>query len=105
MFSFLKPKTNVIYVNDIDDILNNIELIDIRETSEFKRGHIKKAKNIPMGNLLENPTKYLNSNKTYYIMCQSGGRSKITTNKLSKNGFNVVNVAGGFGSYIGKYKI
>jgi rhodanese-related sulfurtransferase len=54
-----------------------------------------------MGNLLSSPEKYLIKDKTYYIMCQSGGRSGNTCRALTKQGFCVINVAGGMGSYVG----
>ena len=102
MFDFLrKDAGKVIHVNDIDSLIGKVELIDIREPYEYKGGSIKTAKNIPMGNLLSSPEKYLIKDKTYYIMCQSGGRSGRTTKILAKQGFNVINVAGGMGSYVG----
>lgn len=102
MFEFLKRNTGkVIHVNDLDSLIGNIELIDIREPYEYKSGTIRTAKNIPMGNLLNNPEKYLMKDKTYYIMCQSGARSKRSCSVLQKKGFDIVNVAGGMGSYVG----
>lgn len=102
MFDFLKREQGkVINVNDIDDLLGRIDLIDIREKYEYANGSIKSAKNIPMGDLLNDPEKYLNKNKEYYIMCQSGGRSARATSILSRQGFDVINVAGGMGSYVG----
>nr|WP_314464148.1 rhodanese-like domain-containing protein [uncultured Clostridium sp.] len=102
MFEFLKRNTEkVIHVNDLDPLIGSIELIDIREPYEFKSGTMRTAKNIPMGNLLYNPEKYLMKDKTYYIMCQSGARSRRTCSALLKKGFDVVNVAGGMGSYVG----
>ncbi len=102
MFDFLKKdNSNVIHVNDIDSLIGKIELIDIREPYEYRNGSIKTAKNIPMGNLLNAPEKYLIQDKTYYIMCQSGARSGNATKALAKRGFHVINVAGGFGSYVG----
>jgi len=102
MFGIFKKNTGkVINVNDIDSLVGKVELIDIRETFEYKRGSIKTAKNIPMGELLENTEKYLNKDKEYYIVCQSGGRSTTACNKLTNKGYDVVNVAGGVGSYIG----
>lgn len=102
MFDFLKGTSGkVINVNDIDSLVGEIELIDIREDYEYKAGSIKNAKNIPMGELLNEPDKYLNKSKEYYIMCQSGGRSLRTCNNLTNQGFNVVNVSGGMGSYVG----
>lgn len=102
MFDFLKRNAlKVIHVNDLDGLIGSIELIDIREPYEYKSGSIKTAKNIPMGNLLNNPDTYLKKDKTYYIMCQSGGRSSRSCSILTKKGFDVVNVAGGVGSYVG----
>lgn len=102
MFDFFKTNSGkVINVNDIDDLIGNIELIDIREDYEYKGGSITSAKNIPMGELLNTPDKYLNKSKEYYIMCQSGGRSARTCNSLTNQGFKVVNVSGGMGSYVG----
>lgn len=54
-----------------------------------------------MGNLLTSPEKYLAKDKTYYIMCQSGGRSGRTARALTKQGFKVIDVVGGMGSYVG----
>ena len=102
MFGFLKRNNGkVINVNDIDDLIGKIQLIDIREKYEYVGGSIKSAKNISMRELLDNPQKYLDKDKEYYIMCQSGGRSSRACNTLSSQGFNVINVAGGMGSYKG----
>ena len=102
MFGFFKGNDGkVINVNDIDNLIGKVELIDIREDYEYKGGSIKSAKNIPMGQLLNEPAKYLNKNKEYYIMCQSGGRSARACNNLVSQGFDVVNVSGGMGSYVG----
>ena len=102
MFGFLKSNDDkVINVNDIDNLIGIVELVDIREPYEFKGGSLRTAKNIPMGNLLSEPNKYLNKEKAYYIMCQSGGRSGRTCRALLKQGFNVINVSGGMGSYVG----
>lgn len=102
VFEFLKrDNSQVINVNDLDNLIGKIDLIDIREPFEYKNGTIKTAKNIPMGNLLESPEKYLTKDKTYYIMCQSGGRSSRTVKLLEKQGYKVINVSGGMGSYVG----
>ena len=98
---FNKNSGKVINVNEIDNLIGKIDLIDIREPYEYKTGSIKSAKNIPMGDLLNDPEKYLNKDKEYHIVCQSGGRSSTACNKLRGLGFDVVNVAGGVGSYVG----
>ena len=102
MFGFLtKSDTQSVNVNDLDSLIGQIELIDIREPYEFKGGSIKTARNIPMGTILNAPEKYLIKDKIYYIMCQSGGRSSSATKALAKLGYNVINVSGGMGSYAG----
>jgi rhodanese-related sulfurtransferase len=102
MFDFFKRDTSKsINVNAMDDLIGKAELIDIREPYEYKSGSIKTSKNIPMGNLLEDPDKYLLKEKTYYLICRSGARSSRTTKKLAKQGFTVINVAGGMSSYSG----
>ena len=102
MFSFLKrDKSETINVNDIDNLIGKVELIDIREPFEYEIGSLKTAKNIPMGDLLNTPNKYLIEENTYYIMCQSGARSSMATRVLSKQGYNVIDVVGGIVSYVG----
>lgn len=102
MFGLLKrDKSKSIHVNDIDTLIGKIELIDIREPFEYKSGSLKTAKNIPMGNLLNEPAKYLIKEKTYYMFCESGARSAMITRALDKKGFDVINVVGGIGSYVG----
>ncbi len=102
MFGFLiKEEGKVIHVNDMDNLIGKVELIDIREPYEYRSGSLKSAKNIPMGELINEPTKYLSKDNTYYVMCQSGGRSGQACNFLRNRGFDVINVAGGIGSYIG----
>jgi rhodanese-related sulfurtransferase len=102
MFGFLKRNNDkVIRANDMDNLIGSVELIDIREPYEYKSGTLKTAKNIPMGNLINEADKYLKKDKSYYIMCQSGARSRRTCSILTKQGFNVINVSGGMGSYSG----
>lgn len=102
MFDFFKrDAVKSVNVNDMDDLIGKVELIDIREPYEFRGGTLRTAKNIPMGNLLQEPDKYLKKGNTYYLVCQSGGRSGSAANALLKQGFDIVNVSGGVGSYAG----
>lgn len=103
MFGFLKKNgLKSIKVNELDNLIGNIDLIDVREPYEYKAGSILTAKNIPINTLLGMPGKYLDQRKTYYIMCQSGARSRRAAGELKRKGFNVVNVSGGLSSYTGK---
>lgn len=105
MFSFFsRNRVNSVNVNDLGELLGKINLIDIREPYEYKNGHLPSAKNISMSKILAEPDRYLNKDKEYHIICQSGGRSISTSSKLKAKGFNIVNVSGGTGSYTGALK-
>lgn len=105
MFSFLSQnKFNSVSVNELDQLLETINLIDVREPYEYKEGHITSAKNIPMNNILLQPEKYLDKTKEYHIICQSGGRSSKVCSKLASDGYKVINVSGGTGGYRGTLK-
>lgn len=102
MFNFFNRNKDIdLRVNDIDDVIGNIEIIDVREPYEFKARALKGARNIPMQTLLRNPEKYLNKDKQYYLICQSGSRSSMCSRKLRTDGYSVINVAGGMGKYTG----
>lgn len=102
MFGLFKSSdVKRIHVNDMDDLIGKVDLIDIREQYEYKGGTLRTAKNIPMMDLISGASKYLDKDKTYYIMCQSGNRSRQCCNVLSKQDYDVVDVTGGYGSYVG----
>jgi rhodanese-related sulfurtransferase len=102
MLGFFKTETGkTINVNEIDHLIGKVNIIDIREPYEYKGGSLLTAKNIPMGDLVNTPGKHLSKDKTYYIMCHSGGRSSRTCNYLAKQGFDVINITGGIVSYSG----
>ncbi len=102
MFGLLrKEEYRTLSINDIDELTGKIELIDIREPYEYLGGSIKGAKNIPMQKLLSDPSAYLKQGKVYYVMCHSGARSSRACRYLTRIGYDVVNVGGGFASYTG----
>lgn len=101
MFSlFGDKKFESISVHDLDNKIGKINLIDVREGYEYKDGHVPTAINVPMDTIVKNPDKYLDKEKEYHIICQSGGRSLRTCKSLSDKGYKVINVSGGTGSYI-----
>lgn len=78
---------------------NGAMLIDVREPSEYKTGHVVGTVNIPRG-LLEfqiwtkmGYPKKVDMNKKIYTQCASGGRATLAAADLKKIGFkNVVAV-------------
>ena len=78
------------------DLIPDYNIIDIREKSLYEIDHLFNSVNIPMDNLLNNPSKYINKKDTYFIYCSSGIRSKKTCELLRLLGYNVINVIDGF---------
>ena len=97
---FLFTKIDSISATELESKLKeNIQLIDVRTPGEFRRGHIKNAKNVPLNKIGQfSPIK----DKKIYVICQSGARSKLAAKKLKKRGFDVVNVQGGMHAWRGK---
>ncbi len=99
MFNLFK-RTPALNVKEIDNIKNKHRIIDIRNKKELMQyGKIKGIRHIEMNSLLENPEKHLDKDKEYYLMCQSGIRSKKAVKQLNKAGFNTINLKGGFYYY------
>ena len=100
MFGLFGPKIQQINIEEVKDIHPRTHVIDIRESYELKEdGKIPGTQNIPMNQLLQKPSKYLKGDEPYYIFCKSGMRSTRTTKALTKAGFNVVNLKGGYMRY------
>lgn len=78
----------------------NINLIDIRSVAKYNDNHIMQARNIPKEIFVKEYYKYLDKNKTYYIYCQQGTQSIGVCRLLTKLGYNVYNVLGGYESWI-----
>jgi rhodanese-related sulfurtransferase len=77
------------------------EVVDVREVSEVAQGKIPGAIHIPLG-LLEFRMNELDKNKTYVVVCRSGGRSSRATQFLEYYGYNVINMRGGMMSWQGE---
>lgn len=88
-----------ITTSELKKLIPNAKIIDIRDNYQFNLGSIPTSINIPMNFLLTNPNSYLTLNNTYYIYCEFGTRSKNVCNELTKKGYKVINVLGGFRDY------
>ena len=80
--------------------MNSSNIIDIRDRNSYVMGHIPQAINIEEYDLLFNTNKYLNKNSIYYIYCDLGNRSGQLAMKLRKDGYNVINIEGGYHNYL-----
>lgn len=83
----------------------NAVIIDVRSPGECKQGMIKGAKNINLmdSGTFHNEIKKLDKNKSYFVYCRSGNRSKRACSIMNKMGIeNTYNLSGGVMSYTGK---
>jgi len=72
-------------------------LLDVRTVSEFEKGHIEGALNIPVDSLRERMDE-LDKDKEIIEYCQVGIRGYIAARILNQNGFKVKNMTGGYKS-------
>ena len=73
-------------------------LIDLREEKEYKKGHIKGAKNIFWLNILdEKNVKKIPKDKTIFLICYVGHTSSQVMTLLKLLGYNVVSIKYGYG--------
>ena len=81
------------------DESNNFILVDIRNAYYYNLSHIEGAINIPYYNLLNNYNHYLDKDKVYYLYCDMGEQSNEIAQRLSKFGYNVYSIDGGYAKY------
>lgn len=74
---------------------DEVQVVDVRNTTEFNDGHVKGADHVFVGTIEDNLDK-ISKDKQVVIHCQSGDRAAIAYSLLKKNGFDQVkNYSGG----------
>ncbi|HER33884.1 MAG: rhodanese-like domain-containing protein [Halothiobacillaceae bacterium] len=83
---------------------DGVALIDVREDNEWKAGHIKGARHIPLGKLESKLGDIRGDNPDEVVLyCRSGNRSATAANLLVKGGFeNVSHLGGGIIAWEGE---
>ncbi|SDE12405.1 Rhodanese-related sulfurtransferase [Pricia antarctica] len=85
------------YADAITD--NKVQLVDVRTSSEFQSGHIKKAVNIDVMDATSFQKSFgkLNKDKPVYLYCRSGARSQKAARRLVDMGFSkIYDLKGGY---------
>jgi rhodanese-related sulfurtransferase/rubrerythrin len=81
---------------------DDYNLIDVRQPSEYERGHLPGAHLIPLREVAAK-AKELDPEKTSVVYCASGVRSRSATSLLSEMGFrDVSNISGGIKAWQGQ---
>jgi len=98
---------NVVSNEDLDQKLketNDLVIVDVRESAEFAFDHIPNAISIPLGEL-ESRLNELNKEDEIFVVCRTGNRSDLASQKLAENGFTkVMNVVPGMLQWTGETK-
>lgn len=77
-----------------------VVVVDVRTAEEFNSGHIEGAANIDIySNTFEQQIKQLSKTKTVLVYCRSGSRSAQAASIIRKNGYQVMDLAGGVGAW------
>lgn len=66
-------------------------VVDVRTPGEFKSGHVKGARNIPLQNISGKTAELKKLNKPLILCCASGMRSAQATSILKSAGLECVN--------------
>lgn len=93
-------KTSDVSVENLKEVLstNTVQLLDVRTPEEWQEGVIEGAITVNFfdEDFEQKASEKLKKETPVYIYCRSGGRSKKASNLLSKKGFEVYNVLGGY---------
>ena len=73
-------------------------ILDVREPSEFRAGHIDGATLIPL-NSLANRIQQIPKDREILCVCQSGMRSSSAARQLAAAGYRVMNLRGGMSAW------
>ena len=69
-------------------------IIDVRTVGEFREGHIKNSKNIPLDNIFSKVNEIKRLEKPVIVCCRSGMRSAQAATILKNSGIDVMNGGG-----------
>jgi rhodanese-related sulfurtransferase len=97
-FESIDAKTAITLLENDD----NVSLLDVRTIEEYKEGHLRDARLIPLQTLSSNLHMLkADKNKKIIVYCRSGSRSVSASRILESQGFTPLNVKGGIIQLIG----
>ena len=99
----LRSQEKKLAVADFANAIENasVQILDVRTSGEFARGHIKGAMQANWNdrNEFEERINALDKSKPLYIYCAAGPRSDAAGAWLSKKGFEIVHLKGGIAAW------
>ena len=82
-----------------DRLSDGAHVVDVRESREYRPGHVPGAVNIPLS-ILPVRIDEVPRDRPVLVICQSGGRSAQATELMRSVGIDAHSVAGGTGAWI-----
>ncbi|SDW06963.1 hydroxyacylglutathione hydrolase [Marininema mesophilum] len=73
----------------------DVTVIDVRNDSEWEAGHLPQALHIPLTQLTSQ-LDTLSKDRPLLLQCKAGGRSAIASSLLQAQGYDVINLRGGW---------
>lgn len=73
-------------------------VLDVREKSEWKTGHVAGAIHVALGNIDQAP-KRLHQDRPVIVMCASGMRSRTAAKHLRALGYDAASLSGGMSAW------
>ncbi|MFN4895723.1 MAG: FAD-dependent oxidoreductase [Pseudomonadota bacterium] len=89
--------------SEISELSDSMQLLDVRDDSEYARGSIAGAKHIPL-NQLRSRLSELSIDRELLVFCQSGQRSYNACRLLMQHGFRCRNLSGAYKTWVGAYR-
>lgn len=73
----------------------NVVVVDVRQSGEYRGGHLAKARHVPVG-LMAQKAQRMDKDATYLVYCLSGMRSSRAASAMTRAGHkNVYKLQGG----------
>lgn len=73
-------------------------LVDVREATEWRAGHARAARHIPMGKLGDEARR-LPKDAPVVLMCATGARSRVAAAQLRSAGYRATSLSGGLAAW------
>lgn len=77
-----------------------LQLLDVREPSEWSEGRIEGAVHIPLQRLLDGETEGLDPSKPVVVYCRTANRSEVARLMLEARGYQAHVMAGGSEAWV-----
>jgi len=97
--NILNGLTPVWYADELETKRDGAIILDVRTASEFEQGRIDDAVLIPVDEL-RGRLGELDKSKPVLVYCQVGLRGHVATRILIQNGYNAINLSGGYKTFM-----